>query len=50
MATSGLILLDEPVIAIYGEFAVRLEDCLCIAEGGPRFFTPQSQSIDKPFG
>ena len=46
----GMCFSDEPMIAIYGEFGVRLEDCLYIAEDGPRFFTPQSQSIDNPFG
>ena len=46
----GMCFSDEPMIAIYGEFGVRLEDCLYITEDGPRFFTPQSQSIDKPFG
>ena len=41
---------DEPTIVIYGEFGIRLEDCLYITPNGPRFFTSQSPSIDKPFG
>jgi Xaa-Pro dipeptidase len=41
---------DEPTIAIYGEFGIRLEDCLHITEKGPVFFTGQSESIDRPFG
>jgi Xaa-Pro dipeptidase len=41
---------DEPTIVIYGEFGIRLEDCLYITEQGPKFFTPQSKSIDEPFG
>src|ERR1051325_1398027 len=41
---------DEPTIVIYGEFGIRLEDCLYIAEDGPKFFTPQSPSIEEPFG
>jgi hypothetical protein len=32
------------------EFGIRLEDCLYITENGPKFFTAQSPSIDKPFG
>jgi Xaa-Pro dipeptidase len=36
------------MIAIYGEFGIRLEDCLYITESGPRFFTPQSEAIDRP--
>ena len=39
---------DEPTIAIYGEFGIRLEDCLYITEAGPKFFTPPSPSIDQP--
>jgi Xaa-Pro dipeptidase len=46
----GMCFSDEPMIAIYGEFGVRLEDCLYIAEDGPRLFTKQSVSIDQPFG
>ncbi len=46
----GMCFSDEPTIAIYGEFGIRLEDCLYITENGPRFFTDQSPSIDKPFG
>jgi Xaa-Pro dipeptidase len=45
----GMCFSDEPMIAIYGEFGVRLEDCLYITEGGPRFFSPQSPAIDQPF-
>ncbi|MDX6557125.1 MAG: Xaa-Pro dipeptidase [Blastocatellia bacterium] len=46
----GMCFSDEPTIAIYGEFGIRLEDCLYITEKGPKFFTNQSPSIDKPFG
>jgi len=46
----GMCFSDEPTIAIYGEFGVRLEDCMHIAEDGARMFTKQSQSIDQPFG
>ena len=46
----GMCFSDEPMIAIYGEFGIRLEDCLYIAEDGPRFFTKQSASIEQPFG
>ncbi len=46
----GMCFSDEPTIAIYGEFGIRLEDCLYITEGGPKFFTAQSPSIDQPFG
>ena len=46
----GMCFSDEPMIAIYGEFGIRLEDCLYLTEEGPRLFTPQSPSIDQPFG
>jgi len=45
----GMCFSDEPMIAIYGEFGIRLEDCLYITEGGAKFFTPPSEAIDKPF-
>lgn len=46
----GMCFSDEPTIVIYGEFGMRLEDCLYITEHGPKFFTAQSPSIDQPFG
>ena len=45
----GMCFSDEPTVVIYGEFGIRLEDCLYITENGPKFFTPQSESIDQPF-
>ena len=44
----GMCFSDEPTIAIYGEFGIRLEDCLHITESGPKMFTPQSPSIEQP--
>jgi len=46
----GMCFSDEPTISIPGEFGIRLEDCLYIAEDGPHFFSKQSISIDQPFG
>jgi Xaa-Pro dipeptidase len=46
----GMCFSDEPTVVIYGEFGIRLEDCLYITEEGPKFFTKQSPSIDEPFG
>jgi Xaa-Pro dipeptidase len=45
----GMCFSDEPMIAIYGEFGIRLEDCLHITERGPKFFTEPSPAIDRPF-
>jgi Xaa-Pro dipeptidase len=41
---------DEPGIYIPGEFGVRLEDDMYITENGAALFTPQSQSLEDPFG
>jgi len=46
----GMCFSDEPTIVIYGEFGIRLEDCLYITEDGPRFFSAQSEAIDRPLG
>jgi len=46
----GMCFSDEPTVAIYGEFGIRLEDCLYMTENGPKFFTKQSVSIEQPFG
>ena len=45
----GMCFSDEPMIAIYGEFGVRLEDCMYITEDGARMFSKQSPAIDQPF-
>ena len=44
----GMCFSDEPTITNYNEFGIRLEDCLYITEHGPKFFTPQSPSIEQP--
>ena len=46
---AGMCFSDEPMIAIPGEFGIRLEDCLYMTEQGPVFFSKQSPAIDKPF-
>jgi Xaa-Pro dipeptidase len=40
---------DEPGVYIRGEFGVRLEDDLHVTENGAELFTPQSESLEKPF-
>ncbi len=46
----GMCFSDEPMIAIPGEFGIRLEDCIYITEQGAKLFTAQSPSITQPFG
>ena len=41
---------DEPGIYIRGEFGIRLEDDMHIADRGAELFTPQSPSLEDPFG
>jgi Xaa-Pro dipeptidase len=46
----GMCFSIEPTVVIYGEFGIRLEDIVYITPQGPKWFTQQSPSIDKPFG
>jgi Xaa-Pro dipeptidase len=41
---------NEPGIYIRGEFGIRLEDDMHITENGAELFTPQSVSLEDPFG
>lgn len=45
----GMTFSDEPGIYIRGEFGVRLEDDMVITADGAELFTPQSESLEKPF-
>ena len=47
---AGMTFSDEPGIYIPGEFGVRLEDDMHITESGATLFTPQSPSLELPFG
>ncbi len=46
----GMTFSDEPGIYIPGEFGVRLEDDMHITPSGAELLTPQSPSIETPFG
>jgi Xaa-Pro dipeptidase len=41
---------NEPGIYIRGEFGVRIEDDMHITENGAELFTPQTVSLEDPFG
>jgi len=41
---------DEPGIYIRGEFGIRLEDDMHVTQNGAELFTPQSPSLEDPFG
>lgn len=47
---SGMCFSDEPGIYIFGEFGVRLEDCLYMTLRGPAWFTVPPDSLDDPIG
>ena len=47
---TGNTFSDEPGIYIPGEFGVRLEDDMVVTESGADLFTPQSPSLEDPFG
>jgi len=46
----GMTFSDEPGIYIPGEFGIRLEDDMFITSNGAELFTPQSPSLEDPFG
>jgi Xaa-Pro aminopeptidase len=46
---AGMTFSDEPGIYIRGEFGVRIEDDMVITENGAELFTPQSESLERPF-
>ena len=45
----GMCFSNEPGIYIYGEFGMRLEDCMYITDDGVALFSQQSPSITEPF-
>ena len=46
----GMCFSNEPMICIYGEFGVRLEDHFYVTADGPKWFTEPCYSVDDPFG
>jgi len=49
-ARPGMAFSNEPGIYIRGEFGIRLEDDMVITESGAELLTPQSPSLERPFG
>jgi Xaa-Pro dipeptidase len=47
----GMTFSNEPGIYIYGEFGVRIEDCMVVTEAGARHLGGlEAETIDRPFG
>jgi Xaa-Pro dipeptidase len=46
----GMVVTNEPMICVPGEFGIRHEDDIYMTDDGPRWFTNPMKSIDDPFG
>ncbi len=46
----GMCFSIEPMLCVYGECGVRLEDIVFMTVEGPNWFVPPSESLDAPFG
>jgi Xaa-Pro dipeptidase len=49
-ARPGMAFSNEPGVYIRGEFGIRLEDDMVITESGAELLSPQSASLEQPFG
>ncbi len=49
LLAAGMCFTDEPMIAVPGEFGVRIEDDFYMTAQGPKFFSQPSPSIERPF-
>lgn len=47
---AGMCFSIEPMLCVYGECGVRLEDIVYMTETGPRWFVPPAARLDDPFG
>ena len=46
----GMVVSNEPMICMPGQFGIRHEDHFYMTAEGPKWFTEPMQSIDNPFG
>lgn len=46
----GMCFSIEPMLCVYGECGVRLEDIVYMTETGPRWFSAPAHSLEDPFG
>ena len=46
----GMTFSDEPGVYLHAKFGIRLEDCMVITDTAADLFTPQSASLENPFG
>lgn len=45
----GMVFSIEPMLCVYGECGVRLEDIVHMGEDGPHWFCPPATTLDAPF-
>lgn len=45
----GMCFSIEPMLCVYGECGVRLEDIVYMTQTGPRWFVPPAERLDDPF-
>ena len=45
----GMCFSIEPMLCVYGECGVRLEDIAYMTQSGPRWFVPPAERLDDPF-
>lgn len=46
----GMCFSNEPGLYTFGEFGVRLEDCIYMTESGPKWFTEPPENLENPLG
>lgn len=46
----GMVVSNEPMICIPGQFGIRHEDHFYMTASGPKWFTTPMESIENPFG
>lgn len=46
---AGMCFSIEPMLCVYGESGVRLEDIVYMTDSGPRWFVPPAERLDDPF-
>ncbi|WP_207102630.1 M24 family metallopeptidase [Paracoccus shandongensis] len=46
----GMCFSIEPMLCLYGECGIRLEDIVHMTDKGPRWFSPPAGDLDQPFG
>lgn len=45
----GMCFSIEPMLCVYGECGIRLEDIVYMTEDGPRWFCPPAEDMERPF-